>query len=143
MAESDFISWDKHFQEYRQTMMDNAHYQLNVRLTRLQLMVKTLEDATVVFGALQNSGSSSTPGMDEIQQELTGCHSAFQSLARLRRREKMVTNELNARCATLADAQRRRTIVQRELVRVIDAIPKREILDARLETLRPWDVLDA
>ncbi|KAK2053702.1 hypothetical protein LY76DRAFT_263022 [Colletotrichum caudatum] len=141
MTEAGFASWDEKNREYRQKVMDHARAQLNARRTRHERMMKTLEDVVVVFGALRRSGSSSTTGMDQIQEELANCHSALQSLARLRRTENSMMADLEARCARLADAQRRRTGILMELARVTDAIPDREVLDHDLAALRPWDAL--
>ncbi|TIC91833.1 hypothetical protein CH35J_010966 [Colletotrichum higginsianum] len=121
MTEAELISWDERYRKFRQNIMATARAQLGARLTQQQRMVEMLEDVIGVFGALQLTGSG-TPGMDQIHEELANCHSALQSLARLRRAETSMIDELKARCARLAEAQGRRTMMQLELAKLTDAM---------------------
>ncbi|WQF90263.1 Putative Ulp1 protease family catalytic domain, papain-like cysteine peptidase superfamily [Colletotrichum destructivum] len=141
MTEAELISWDERYREFRQNIMATARAQLGARLTHQQRMGEMLEDVIGVFGGLQLAGSG-TPGMDQIHEELANCHSALQSLARLRRAETSMIDELKARCARLAEAQGRRAIVQLELAKLTDVMHDEcELLNDRLAAFRPWDVL--
>ncbi|KAK6221186.1 hypothetical protein QIS74_04915 [Colletotrichum tabaci] len=121
MTEAELIFWDERYREFRQNIMATARAQLGARLTQQQRMVETLKDVIGVFGELQLAGSG-TLGMDQIHEELANCHSALQSLARLRRAETSMIDELKARCARLVEAQGRRTMVQLELAKLTDAM---------------------
>ncbi|GKT67489.1 Ulp1 protease family protein [Colletotrichum tofieldiae] len=142
MTQAEFISWDKQYQRYRREIKTSAQRQLNVARTRYESVLETLEDIIGVFGRLQLAGSS-RPGVDQIQEELANCHSAMQSLSRLRQPVTAMKDELETVCIRLAQAQNRRAMVQLEMVKMEDAIrDEYEALHGRLATLGLWDVLN-